>query len=362
MLIVILVILALSLLVLAHEAGHFFTAKAFGMKVDEFGFGFPPEMVGLDVSKVKLPPRMWSFQKGETLYSVNWLPFGGFVKIAGEADGLQEPSPADVSEDDKKHLYRFQAWWKRGLVLAAGVIVNFVLGWFLLSAVLAVGTPQVLLVGGVQAGSPAERVGIKEGDLIKNFSASNPFINFVNAHRGEEVAFSVIRNGEEMKFKIVPRVKTNPGEGAIGVSLVEGGAAREGIFTALYHGLTLSVKIAGLTFVAFYDLVRNLLFHASLMEGVVGPIGIVSVAAETSKLGLIFLLGIIAQISLSLAVVNFIPFPALDGGQFFMVLIEKIKGSPLFSKQIEGHLNAVGFIFLILLIVLITFRDVAHLL
>src|SRR3989344_4037751 len=98
MFIVILVIVALSFLVLAHEAGHFFTAKAFGMKVEEFGFGFPPEMVGLHPEKLKLPPRMFSFQRGETLYSINWLPFGGFVKIAGEADGLQAPSDVRPSE------------------------------------------------------------------------------------------------------------------------------------------------------------------------------------------------------------------------------------------------------------------------
>src|SRR3989344_872890 len=360
MFIVILVVLALSFLVLAHEAGHFFTAKTFGMKVDEFGFGFPPEMVGLHPEKLKLPPRMFSFQREETLYSINWLPFGGFVKSAGEADGLQMPS--EVSEEEKKHLYRFQAWWKRALVLSAGVIINFILRWFLLSTVLAVGTPRVLVIGGVQAGSPAEQAGVKEGDIIKSFSASNPFIDFVNANRGKEIVFNVSRSGEEVEFKVVPRVQTNPGEGALGVSLVEGGAVKESVFAALYHGLTLSVKIAGLTFAAFYDLIRNLLFHASLLEGVVGPIGIVSVATETSELGFIFLLGIIAQISLSLAVVNFIPFPALDGGQFFLVLIEKIKGSPLFSKRLEGHLNAIGFVFLILLIVLITFRDVGRLL
>jgi regulator of sigma E protease len=424
MLIVLLVIIALSLLVLAHEAGHFFVAKAFGMKVDEFGFGFPPEMVGIPIEKLKLPPKIfsvrryrgtnvvpiaveretidvterdaagsvveeaimveraidvdvpvtrWRFFWGEesskdvegltpsdTVYSVNWLPFGGFVKIAGEADGLQEPSEA--SEEEKKHLYRFQAWWKRALVLSAGVIINFILGWLLLSTVLAVGTPQVLVVADVQAGSPAEQAGVKEGDIIKNFSASTPFIDFVNAHRGEEVTFNISRNGEGMEFKIIPRVKTSPGEGAIGVSLAEGGAVREGLFAALYHGFTLSVKIVGLTLAAFYNLIRNLLFHASLIEGVVGPIGIVSVASETSKLGFIFLLSIIAQISLSLAVVNFIPFPALDGGQFFLVIVEKIKGSPLFSKRVEGHLNAIGFISLIVLIVLITFRDISHLL
>ncbi len=347
MLIVILAIVGLSLLILGHEAGHFFVAKLFGLKIDEFGFGFPP--------------RVFAKKKGETEYSFNWLPFGGFVRIAGENDGMitKVESEGVVNEADKKRLFYFQSAWKKALVIVAGVTTNFIIGWFLLSAIFMIGTPRILVVGGVQKNSPAEQSGILAGDVLGGFVEAKVFIDFVNLHRGEPTAFTVVRGGKDLNFTITPRVKVGPNEGAIGVVLAEGGESRQGFFPAIWNGLKRSLQICGLTVVAFYDLIKNLALHGSLLEGVVGPVGIFSVAQEAGRIGFIYLVQLASLISLNLAVVNLIPFPALDGGRLFLIAIEKIKRSPV-SWKTEAWVNTLGFALLLVLMALLTVRDIGR--
>lgn len=361
MLIVLFVIFSISLLILSHEAGHFLVARFFKLKVDEFGFGFPPEMLGIPVGR-RFPKRIFGVTKGEVLYSLNWLPFGGFVKIAGENDGFDTGSGGseNIPEEQKKRLFVFQSAWRRVLVIAAGVMVNFVIGWLLISFVLTVGTPQALVVTQVQANSPAKNIGIIAGDIIKNYVEAESFIQFVNAHRGEEITVEVIRGERELTFTVVPRNEIRPDEGALGVVLGEAGEPPHAFFGALYEGFKRTAILSWLTLVAFYDVVKNLLLHGSLLEGVVGPIGIVHVAVQTSELGFMYLLQLLSLISISLAVINFIPFPALDGGRIFMILIEKIKGSPI-SKKAEAMANALGFVFLMSLILMVTVRDLSKL-
>jgi len=362
MLIVILAIIGLSLLILGHEAGHFFAAKLFGLKVDEFGFGFPPRMFAWRPRKTRgnrgEPVRQ---AQGETEYSLNWLPFGGFVRIAGENDGMvaKMESEGAVGEADKKRLFYFQAAWKKFLIVAAGVATNFVIGWFLLSVILMVGTPKILVVGEVQKNSPAEQTGLLAGDIIKGFTDAKSFVDFTNLHRGQPTPFTVMRDGRDLSFTITPRVKTEPNEGAIGVLLAEGGEPRQGFFASIWEGLKRALWICGLTITALYNLVKNLAFRGSLLEGVVGPVGIFSVAQEAGRVGIIYLVQLASLISLNLAVVNLIPFPALDGGRLLLVAIEKIKKSPIPWKA-EAWVNAFGFALLIALMALLTVRDVGR--
>ncbi len=352
MLIILFVIIGLSLLILGHEAGHFLVAKLFKLKIDEFGFGFPPRIFAWrPFDKAQGKPK-------ETEYSLNWLPFGGFVKIAGENDqigGDAELSRAYASE--KKRLFAFQPAWKRTLIILAGVAVNFFIGWILISSVLMVGTPQTLVISGIQPNSPAATVGLLEGDVIRGFIKSADFIQFVNVHRGEQITVTVDRGGKELTVTATPRIKTGADEGALGVLLAEGGVLKEGVIAALYDGLKESLAIAWAVLGTFYLLVKNLFVHGSLLAGVVGPIGIVSVAAEAGKIGFMYLIQLLGLISLNLAVINLIPFPALDGGRFLFILIEKIKGSPI-PRKAESWMNGMGFAFLIFLIVIITVRDV----
>ncbi|MBU6500820.1 MAG: site-2 protease family protein [Patescibacteria group bacterium] len=349
MLIAIIVIIGLSVLILGHEAGHFIVAKLFGLKIDEFGFGFPP--------------RIFAKKKGETEYSFNWLPFGGFVKIAGESDPapFTEGEPINtISDEEKKRLFNFQPTWKKFLIIFAGVAINFVFGWVLISMVFAIGTPRAVVVSEVQAGSPAAEAGIAAGDILKDYITTDGFINFVNQHRGEEIPIVVSRGGKDITFNVIPRINVAPNEGAVGVAIVQAGAGRENIFSAFWDGLKYSFVMSGLVLQAFYQLLKSLVLHASLLPGVVGPVGIFSVAEETGSIGLIYLIQLISVISLNLAVINLLPLPALDGGRIFMILLEKIKGSPI-SRKTEAIVNSFGFAFLITLMVLLTIRDVSHL-
>ncbi|MBI2033808.1 MAG: RIP metalloprotease RseP [Candidatus Liptonbacteria bacterium] len=351
MLIALFVIIGLSLLILGHEAGHFLAAKYFKLKVDEFGFGFPPRIFAWR-------PKA---KKSETEYSVNWLPFGGFVKIAGENAEIKSDTQKleEISEEEKEQLFVFQSVSRRSLIILAGVTMNFIIGWFLISSVLMIGTPPVLIVSEVQAGSPAEEAGILQGDVIKNYTAADSFIKFVSGNRGKEIEVQVERGKKDLVFKVTPRAEVDPKQGALGVFLAEGGVPRQGFFNAIYTGLKQSVVIVGLTISALYELLKNLILHGSLISGIVGPVGIFGVAQQAGEIGFIYLLQLMSLISLNLAVVNLIPFPALDGGRFLMILIEKIKGSPI-PRRVEALVNGLGFAFLIFLMAILTIRDIAR--
>lgn len=346
MVIAILVIVGLSLLILGHEAGHFFVAKLFGLKVDEFGFGFPP--------------RIFAWGEGETRYSLNWLPFGGFVRISGErgeftaTDGSAD---APMSEADKNRLFFNQSMWKKSLIVLAGVATNFILGWFFISLVLMIGSPQTLIITGTEPNSPAAQSGFMSNDIVINYKDYQSFTSYVDSHEGQPIAIAVLRNGKEIDLTVTPRLNVAPGQGAIGVALEEGGTARENPFAAIRDGLLDAGIIFWLTLLAFGQLIQQIVVHASLPAGVVGPVGIFGVAEETGKIGLIYLLQLIGVISINLTIVNLIPFPALDGGRFVMILIEKMKGSAI-PEKIEGWINGLGFTFLIVLMILITIRDV----
>ena len=348
MLIGLIVFFGLSLLILLHEAGHFFAAKYFGLSVEEFGFGYPP--------------RITAWKRGETEYSLNWLPFGGFVRIAGENDRIQGAEHlAQIPEDKKQHFFFGQKAWKRSVVILAGVAVNFLLGWFLLSALFMVGTPKALIVTGVQSGSPAQIVGLEAGDVLLDYASAESFIQFINAHRGEVVQLKVLHHNEEKMIEATPRKEVGQNEGALGVMLGEAGIARESFFAALRDGLLQSGIIFWQTILSFGDLLKAIVVQRTIPEGVSGPVGIFSIAQETGKLGLVYLVQLLALISINLCVLNLMPFPAVDGGRFFLILVEKIKGSPI-SLKTEAWINGLGFIFLILLIGGITVRDILKLL
>lgn len=416
MLIVLIVIIGLSVLILGHEAGHFLAAKLYKVRVDEFGFGFPPRLFGflryrgkktksielsgeVDVAieaaelgkreiitetiteKVReaeeiVPVKTWKIIKGnkepereinglsadDTVYSVNWLPFGGFVRIAGENDRMGEDFEKleSLPIEKKMRLFSAKPAWKRSVIIVAGVAVNFLLGWLLVSFVFMMGTPPALLIADVQEESPAAAAGILRGDIVKHFTDADAFTAFINEHRGEPITVTVRRSGEEKTFTVVPRAKTVLGEGALGVFLAEGGVPRHGVLSALSEGLKSSLQISLLTVTAFYELVKNLFTKASLLDGVVGPVGIFSVAQQTGEIGIPYLIQLLGLISLNLAVINLIPFPALDGGRILMILAEKVKGSPV-SRRVEALTNGIGFAFLLLLIALITIRDISRL-
>ncbi len=322
------ILIGLSLLIVVHELGHFWAAKYFKMPVEEFGIGFPP--------------RLFSKIKGGTRYSVNALPLGGFVKLHGEL------------EDAGAGSFINQKPWKRVIVLLAGVCMNFAAGWLIFSIVFWAGVPPIIVITQLTPGSPAAEAGLQQGDILRTALDINGFIHFINEHKGKEIVLNVERAGKELQVSIIPRVNPPVGEGALGVALQGGGVPRAGFFAGLYRGLVMAGVIA-------WSVVQGLGSLFSAPENIVGPVGIFSIAVSTGKIGFVYVLQLLGVISLNLAVLNLLPIPALDGGRLLFIIIEKLRGKPFYAHT-ERHANAIGFMFLIALIVGITVKDIAGLL
>lgn len=340
----IIVFIGLVLLIVGHELGHFIAAKAFGIRVDEFGIGFPPRIKG------------WQYR--ETLYSINWLPFGGFVRIAGEDPTSDEAQQLPPKEQQR--LFSARPAWQRSIVLLAGIAINLLIGWLLLATVLSIGTPQLVIVDGIAPNSPAAAAGFERGDVVRGYHDVDTLIRDIAASRGTPLTLHVQRDGRDLDLTATPRANPPEHEGALGVQLALAGADRIGIFAALREGALRTFEITRLTITGLGTVLWQLITHASVPSGVVGPVGIFSVAHQASGLGIAYFLQILAVISVNLAVLNMLPFPALDGGRFVLVLIERIRGTAV-PKRIELAINAGGMLILLGLMLLVTVRDVVRL-
>ena len=336
-----LVILGLSVLIIIHELGHFLAARYFGLLVEEFGFGIPPRMIGKQI--------------GETLVSLNWLPLGGFVKIYGERHDAEKSGIPPVRS------FSHQSAGRKALIIIAGVAMNFFLGWLLVSAVFMIGAPRAVLITEVKAGSLAESAGLLAGDQLAGFVSVDAFVKFIDANQGQEVGLEIKRGAETLNIKVTPRTAVPAGEGNLGIAVVETGIPQVGFFQAFWRGLAASVNMVWMILISVAQLIVGLFTDADVFSRFVGPVGIVNVAIQTAKSGLVNLLQLIALISLNLAVFNILPIPALDGGRLLFILIEKIKGSPIPVKT-EMAANGLGFALLLFLIFAVTIKDILTLL
>ncbi len=338
MLTAIIIIIFLSVLILVHELGHFLLSKKFGVFVKEFGMGLPP---GIFKKKV-----------GETVYSINALPIGGFVNIAGE-NGEED----EGNEIPKHRLFYNIKIWKRFLIIAGGVIMNFILGWFLISIIFMVGIPKSVVVSQIQPGTPAEQAGLQPNDQIRGFNTATDVVNFINQNKGKEITLNVQRDGKEVAVKATPRLNPPQNEGSLGIALVDAGQDKEGVFKAIYDGLRASWGIFSTIFVGIFTLIKMAILGKASLNDVAGPVGIVKITAQASHMGFIYLMQLLALISINLAALNIFPFPALDGGRLLFLIIEKFKGSPL-PKRFEQYANVAGMVLLLALMAIITVKDV----
>jgi regulator of sigma E protease len=351
-------ILVLAVIVLVHEWGHFFAARRFGIRVDEFGFGFPPRLAGKKV--------------GKTLYSLNLFPLGGFVKIFGEVG---------EGEGDKESFIMHPVW-RRVVVIVAGVFMNLVLAWVLFTFGHIIGTPSVndgnadvtesgITITNVAEGSPAAAARLAFGDIIAGIQSphesiqpktAEELIQFVNKHKGERLTLLIKPNANASRDQIhsvyiTGRVNPPPGQGSLGIALADIGILRSPWYLAPWRGLEsvwFSLKgTAEALFGIFHSAVRD----RSIPEGVSGPLGLFTLTGQTARLGISYFIQFVALISINLAILNIIPFPALDGGRVLFLVIEKIRGKPIHFEY-ERMAHTVGFLLLLVLILFISYRDI----
>ena len=357
-------IAVLFVLILVHEWGHYITAKKTGMRVDEFGIGFPP--------------KMWSFKKGETEYSLNSLPIGGFVRIYGE-------DPTQVVDDpDRERAFAARPRWAQAVVLVAGVVMNILLAWVLFAAVFMLGVPsaveeanagpdaelriiQILpdspLAGAVPANATITGVSTETAELTP--LTPSALTEFVSEAGNEPMTITYRLGASEPETKTVTAVsgliEDDPNRPAIGVSsaLIEEqrysfGEAIVGATVQTWDALRLIVvSIAGL----LYSTVTG----TADFSQVAGPVGIFNLVGDAASIGLTSLLMFTAIISLNLAIINLFPIPALDGGRLVFVAIESITRRPI-DPVWTSRLNLLGFLLLIALMIAVTYKDILDLL
>ncbi len=338
--------------VLIHEFGHFIAAKRTGCLVEEFGFGFPP--------------RLWSHKWGETEYSINLLPIGGFVRIEGEDMENDNPGPRSFAT---------KAAWQRIIILSAGVVMNVVLAWILLSAQSVVGVPMLLeqendqhmtdfqtYITGVAPESPAELAGLQSLDrIIKINEIEQPGINDIQAETeaaaGQAITMVVDRQGTEETVTVTVRNNPPEGEGRLGIELAATGLQKFPWWQAPWQGLVRTFEMLKAILTQFGLIIGRMITGNGSTIELAGPVGIAVYTKEAASLGWAYILEFGALISLNLAIINILPLPALDGGRILFVLLEKIRGKRL-ATQIEQRTHTIGFMILIGLMLLITFKDI----
>lgn len=360
MITILLVILFLSFIVLVHELGHFFAAKLSKVKVEEFGLGYPPRIFGKKI--------------GETTYSINAIPFGGFVKIYGEIPKeLMEKSEGSPTqnEDEKDSARSFltKPIWKRAGIMLAGVCMNVIFAWLILFIVFLVGSPKHLAINSVSPNSPAALAEIRSGDIVQSVTyggttlkdpvSSDAFIALVKEAKNNSIQIE-IQGTIPRTVTIQGRLNPPEGEGALGIGLVDIGFSPQGFLGSLWEASRYTVEVLYLVVEGLVLFITKLFVSPKIIESITGPVGIFSFASQASVSGFIPFLHVIAFISLNIAVLNLLPFPALDGGRFLFLLIEKFKKRPV-SYRIQSFINTAGFILLLVLMILVTIKDVGKL-
>lgn len=346
----------LFVLVLVHEWGHFIVAKKTGMQVDEFGIGFPPKLFGI--------------KRGETEYTFNLFPIGGFVKILGE-DGSDNPSSRSFVAKNRL---------AQSAVLVAGVAMNILFAWLLFVMVFMVGVPTTvseeeasaaaqLTITDVLPDSPAAASGLAAGMTITGLSVGeteatvltpSSFSEFTVENSSEILKLVVLEGDETRELEVqsttglIPEAMDRPAIG-VALALVEvqdysfGEALKEGTITTY---TTLKAIIVGV-----FNLLKDAVTFSADLSQVAGPVGIVGLVGEAAAFGITSLMTFTAIISLNLAVINLLPIPALDGGRLLFVAVEAVRRRPI-NPVWMARVNVVGFSLLILLMILITINDI----
>lgn len=363
----------LSVLVLVHELGHFLAAKITGVEVEEFGLGFPPRAIGVfRNSRKRWKIFRTSFGKiSHTIFSLNWIPLGGFVRLRGE-DGQSQAG------DNKNFINKTAS--QRFFILIAGVTMNFLLAAVIFGIGLSIGWPQAtdnlpkgatvtdqqVIAIEVVKNLPAEKAGLKAGDAItkvnnQTVDSVNKLRQINNQNGAKEISYQIKRDGQVLELKVTPQILENqPGQYGIGVALAESGMVSYFWPRAIWEGFKLAVFGLKDIAVGFWQLLAGLFSGQNMSDQVAGPVGIAVLTGQVSRLGWLYLLQFVALLSLNLAFINILPLPALDGGRLLFIVCEKIAGRPV-KANVEAIIHSIGFILLMAFVAFITLKDIIRL-
>ena len=336
-------IAVLSILVIVHELGHFLVAKKNGILVEEFGFG--------------LPPRVFGKKIGETLYSLNLLPFGGFVKLYGELN--------DNGVTNKNRAFLYKSKKVKTAVIIAGVIMNFLLGIVAFAIVYSFSgipkeTGEVKILE-ISTNSPAQTAKLLVGDVIKkvdkeDVESVSEFVSLVEGKKGKKTIFEL----QDRKVTITPRSNPPEGEGPLGITISSSEVYFPPVwqrpFYGAYYGLKEAIFWGKNVILGFGNIFKDL-FQGRTPQDISGPVGVFAVTSETAKAGILPLINLLGIISVNLAILNILPFPALDGGRLMFIFIEGIIGRKVIPK-VETIIHSIGMIILMILILAITIHDI----
>lgn len=373
-------IVVLTLLVVAHELGHALVAKHYGTRVEEFGIGFPPKVWGVR------PKR--SFLGKDVLFSINLLPLGGFVRMQGEHD-----------EDSKPGDYGRMTFWQKSLTLLAGVLMNWLLAVVLISILALVGLPKLIpnqfvipsdvrvtknpvVLATVKEGLPAAMAGLRAGDEIMRFNgkvidSATSLVDTVAANKGKVVPVTYVRNHVEHTVAVAIRSSNSDKQGYLGAGPSQQSDVIRATWSAPIVGLGTTAQMTWVTLEGLGQMIGNgvsgLVMKlnpnqsvqqkaneqlASVGNNVAGPLSIFGILFPAAqKAGLMYVLLMAAIISLTLAVMNVLPFPALDGGRWFVTAVYRVFKKPL-TADVEEKIHGTGFMLLMLLVVIITVSDI----
>ncbi len=350
-------LIVLGILVFVHELGHFIAAKKAGVVVEEFS--------------IFIPPRVWSKKVGETRYSINLIPFGGYVKMLGE-----------MEESKNSRSFGNQSKFKRFMISISGVLMNIILAWVILTIGFSFGMPPLIseadslpgeknvegiLVIYVEEGSVAENVGFSKGDIIYSatvddkmfeFASDQELIDFTKSHLNQEVNFNAEISGERKDIKV--SVSDNE-EAPLGIAPIDNLKVKIPWYQAPHVALRETYMIGKATVEVLGDLFGTLFTKGKIVEGVGGPVAIYSFTSLAVDLGWMIVIQFVALLSIGLAMFNILPFPALDGGRILFIILESIFGKKVVKESVENTIHLIGFGLLIVLFILLTYNDILRL-
>ncbi len=381
-----LAIIVLGILIFFHEAGHFLMAKIFAVKVEEFGIGYPPRIGGCILKKGKLKFFMGrnipTSCSNQTVYSLNWIPLGGFTKLKGEMGGPQE-----------KDSFSAQVWWKKVLVAAGGAMMNIFLAVAIFSFLCLIGIPRdlsqedlttgkiispvTIQIGGIFPESPAFEANLQVGDILLDINGQDftEIIEVQNYIQGnvDKIIKVKVKRGQEFitqELSVLPYQDIFQDEseleegvlnkGFIGVSLSKTALVRYPWYQALINGWSMTLNLLGQMFSGLVIIFKSLMFKHKMVGGVLGPVGITQMISSVAQVSFIYLLHFMAIISIAIGAFQLVPFPALDGSRILFALFEGFRGRPI-NQQVETITTNIGFYLLLLLLMVVSFKEIVNL-